>query len=98
MIMRNPMKHDGDSLSHALTMIHMHLGNTQYHLTIHDGYMDDIAKAIEDKVFLDPESLEAIQLHNDAAELFKLASDLTSARAKLIANMPAKPKFLAAAE
>lgn len=96
------MKQDGDSLSHAVTMLHHYVDGLifQFQQQTHGGgsYFDHLLEAVEQRCFLDPETSEAIQLQTDAARLMTLAAQIAGARAKLIHNMPPRPAFLNAAE
>lgn len=98
------MKQDGDSLSHAVRMVHHFVDALEFQLKLQGpgaeskSYAEQLADAIEDGCFLHVNCEEANTLQNDVARLMKLAADLAGARAALINNTPPTPRFLVAAE
>lgn len=94
------MKQDGDSLSHAVRMLHHYVDSLEFQLKLQGhgaeakSYTEQLADAIEQGCFLHVDCDEAITLQNDVARLMKLATQLAGARAALIKNTPPTPAFL----
>lgn len=93
------MKQTGDSLSHAVRMLHHYVDSLEFQIGSPRGeglksYTEQLADAIEEGCFLHVDCEEANTLQNDVARLVKLATQLAGARAALIQNAPPTPAFL----